>query len=521
MQRFHRTRSIFVAAVAGCAASALGAGDIPYHKGLDLALFSQTVDPSRLNFFLDNAAAMGVDHLSINHWWFQDNINSTQIAPNFSKYSASDDTIRQVIDAAHARGMAVQLRPIVDLANDPSHWRGEITGGSSWFNNAGGYGDYIRHMADIAQAKNVELFSMGVELETVQTQETNWRNLVTDVRSRFDGDLVYGANWGNPAVGNTVNWWDAVDYVGIDAYYPLTGVNNPTPAQLLSAWTARANQIEAWRNSVAPTKQILFTEVGYQALDGANAAPYGATSSTVDMREQADCYRALLIALSGRSWFSGAYWWAWDPNNVHPAAGDYENFGKPAYDVMGSFYVPGYTIGGNWTGAGGANFSAANSWSNGTVPGNLTAVTFNSSGGGNTNINLGGAINLARLTFDTSSTAAHTFQAGGTITLNSGGGITITNTVITTQTFNNAFALSGPTIFANWSATNLQRLTINGPITSATTTRNQLALFGNGSGQLNGAITDGVGTIALFKAGDGTWAVSGNNTFSGATYIGS
>ncbi|MBC8107801.1 MAG: autotransporter-associated beta strand repeat-containing protein, partial [Anaerolineae bacterium] len=176
---------------------------------------------------------------------------------------------------------------------------------------------------------------------------------------------------------------------------------------------------------------------------------------------------------------------------------------------------------GNWTGAGGANFSAANSWSNGTVPGNLTAVTFNSSGGGNTNINLGGAINLARITFDTISAAAHTFQAGGTITLNSGGGITITNTVTTTQTFNNAFALSGPTIFANWSATNLQRLTINGLITSATATRNQLALFGNGSGHLNGAISDGVGTIALFKTGDGTWTVSGNNTFSGETYIGS
>ena len=196
---------VFVSLIGCFASSASTALAVDYHKGLDLALFSKDVDPHRLNFFLDNAAAMGVDHLSINSWWFQDNISSTQIAPNFSKYSASDDTIRQVIDAAHARGMSVQLRPIVDLANDPAHWRGEITGGTAWFNNTGGYGDYIRHMADIAQAKNVELFSMGVELETVQTQEASWRNLVTDVRSRFDGKLVYGANWGNPAIGNTVN----------------------------------------------------------------------------------------------------------------------------------------------------------------------------------------------------------------------------------------------------------------------------------------------------------------------------
>src|SRR4051794_8273165 len=137
-------------------------------NGLDLAIFSQTVDPRRLAFTLDNAQALGVNHVSINHWWFQNNINSTQVGPDFSRYSASDDTIRGIIDAAHARGMSVQLRPIVDLASDPSHWRGQIVGGNSWFNNSGGYGDFIRHFADIAQEKNVEIYSMGVELEALQ-----------------------------------------------------------------------------------------------------------------------------------------------------------------------------------------------------------------------------------------------------------------------------------------------------------------------------------------------------------------
>ena len=489
-------------------------------RGLDLALFSPTIDQRRLDFTLDNAVSMGVDHISINNWWFQNNINSTSIAPDFTRYSATDDTIRQVIDAAHARGMAVQVRPIVDLAADPSHWRGQIVGGSTWFNSAGGYGDYIRHMADIAQEKHAEIFSMGVELEALQNQEANWRSLVSSVRSRYGGQLVYGANWGNPAIGNAVQWWDAVDYVGIDAYYPLTGVNNPTPAQLQAAWNARANQIESWRNSVAPNKQVLFTEAGYQALDGANTNPPGVQSGIVDMREQADCYQALLQAMTGKSWFSGVYWWANDPSNTHPGAGDFDNFGKPAYDVMGSYNVPGYTVGGNWTGAANASFTAAGNWSDNVAPANLRAVTFNGAGNGNTNISLGGGnVTVARVVFDTPSAAAYTFQSGGTLTFNAGGGITITNNVSTTQTFNNAISLLGPTVFANWSTLGGQRLNVNGAISAGTSGLTRLATFGNGIVNLAGNISDGIGTVTIFKAGDGTLTVSGNNSYSGETYI--
>jgi autotransporter-associated beta strand protein len=495
-------------------------GRAQLQRGLDLALFSPTLDQRRLDFTLDNAVAMGVDHISVNSWWFQNNINSTTIAPDFTRYSATDDTIRQVIDAAHARGMAVQVRPIVDLASDPSHWRGQIVGGSAWFNNSGGYGDYIRHMADIAQEKHAEIFSMGVELEALQNQEASWRSLVSSVRSRYGGSLVYGANWGNPAIGNPVQWWDAVDYVGIDAYYPLTTINNPTPAQLQAAWNNRANLIESWRNSVAPDKQVLFTEAGYQALDGANTNPPGVQSGVVDMREQAECYQALLQAMTAKPWFGGVYWWANDPANTHPGAGDFDNFAKPAYDVMGSYNVSGYTVGGNWTGATSANFTTASNWSDNVAPGNLRAVTFNGPGNGNTNITLGGAnVTVARLVFDTPSAAAYTFQAGGTLTFNAGGGITITDKVSTTQTFNNAIALLGPTVFANWSTLANQRLIVNGPISAGTSGLTRLATFGNGSVSLAGNISDGIGTITLFKGGDGTLTVSGSNSYSGETYV--
>jgi autotransporter-associated beta strand protein len=489
-----------------------------FQNAVNLVWFSPTVDQRALDATLDNLKAVGVDHVALNVWWFQNNINSTQVAPDFSRYSSTDDTIRQVIDAAHSRNLAVELRPLVDLSADPTHWRGEITGGTTWFNGAGGYGDYVRHMADIAQAKSCEMFGVGVELEATATQSTNWRNLITSVRSRYTGPITYSANWGNPAVGSSINWWDAVDYMGIDAYYPLTGVNNPTPAQLQSAWATRANQIESYRNSVAPGKPVLFTEAGYINQDGANTQPYGNLGTASDQREQFDCYTALLSQNTPKSWFNAVYWWAQDLNpNPNPV--DYGPMGKLALDAMAAYYIPGYTIGPNWTGGGGNNWSTAASWSSGAVPGNLTTATFNSPGGGTTSINLGGPVTLARLIFDTPSAAAYTFQSGNTLTFNAGGGITVVDNVTTTQTLNCNVALLGPAIFANGSTAANQLLVVNGNITGAGAGLNRISLINNGNGQLNGAISDGAGTVALFKAGTGTWSITHANTFSGETAI--
>jgi len=52
-----------------------------WHRAVDLVWFSPTVDQRALDMSLDNLAAMGVDHVAANVWWFQDNINSTTVAP--------------------------------------------------------------------------------------------------------------------------------------------------------------------------------------------------------------------------------------------------------------------------------------------------------------------------------------------------------------------------------------------------------------------------------------------------------
>jgi len=271
-------------------------------KGVSLTLWDENVDAGQLALSLDDMVAAGVTHVGVNVWWFQDNINSTSIGPDFAGYSASDASVEHVIDAVHARGMSVMLKPLVDLSNDPSHWRGQIVGGADWFTAVGGYADFINHFADLAQRKEAEQFCVGTELDATTSQESHWRDVIAGVRGRYDGELTYAANQGGAAAvtASTIAWWDAVDAFGLDAYYPLTTKNDPTLAELQTAWSAHAARIEAWRDGIDPDKPVLFTEVGYRSWDGTNRYPYSGASkddTNVDEQEQADCYEAVLSQL--------------------------------------------------------------------------------------------------------------------------------------------------------------------------------------------------------------------------------
>jgi len=263
---------------------------------------------------------------------------------DFSRYSSTVSSIEHAIDTIHGLGMKVLLKPMLDVGDGT--WRAYINPSDRdlWFAN---YTNFLGTFADIAEAKGVELYSIGCELNNMEDTANNgrWTDLISNIRSRYDGELTYSANH-SPADGvgggyESVAWWDQLDYIGIDAYFPLSppGQNNTTLAQLTASWQSRADTIESWRTSRGLTQRVLFTEVGYQSVDGSTQTPWGG-SGPVDLAEQADAYEALLTVMSDRSWWDGAFWWSWETN---PYAGGPMDTGftpqnKPAQDVLQSFY---------------------------------------------------------------------------------------------------------------------------------------------------------------------------------------
>lgn len=92
-----------------------------------------------------------------------------------------------MISKAHSLGLKVMLKPHVDLNNDPgpNHWWGNIGEGfteddwAAWFAS---YRDFITHYATLAQDNGVEQFCAGTELVGTSGRETDWRQVITNVR---------------------------------------------------------------------------------------------------------------------------------------------------------------------------------------------------------------------------------------------------------------------------------------------------------------------------------------------------
>jgi len=311
-----------------------------FQKGMSYTAWSQyALSTPESTESLRTLRRDGADWVALTVFWFQDNKNSTVITEDFTRYSASRSSLQKAIQDIHQAGMKVMLKPMVDLRT--GEWRGVIVPSDAWFQ---AYEAFIADWGVFAAQNGVDMLCVGcefVDADKSRQWEPAWRRVIARARSVFTGPLTYAVNHDDE---QNITWWDALDYIGIDAYYTLTSKKNPTRAELLAAWKARADRIETWRNRSWPQMPIIFTEIGYRSYDGANIEPWDYQKNDpqgVDLQEQVDCYSAALEILTPRDWFYGFYWWAWEtqPNAGGPADTGYTVQNKPAEAVLKEWYV--------------------------------------------------------------------------------------------------------------------------------------------------------------------------------------
>jgi hypothetical protein len=226
--------------------------------------------------------------------------------------------------------MKVMLKPHVDIKT--GQWRGDIIPSLEWFSS---YKDYLVHYAKLANLYSVELFSIGTELVNTTTPnwQSAWEDIIKEIRGVFSGPLVYDANWDEY---KTIGFWDKLDFVGIDAYFPLTSKKDPTKEELTVAWKGYAMDIDKWLKEKQINKPVIFCEIGYSSADGTNIQPWSDLSKseeTIDQQEQADALDAMLTTCSAFPWFKGFYWWNYFPQERWSPLG-YIIRGKIAEEVF-------------------------------------------------------------------------------------------------------------------------------------------------------------------------------------------
>ena len=303
-----------------------------FQKGMTYRHYPYPYDSSFSNESLERMARTNTEYVAITVWWMQKNITATEIYRE-ANWTATDKALAIAIAKSHELGMKVMLKPMVDPEEYYTQSRGNIPSTPEWFDS---YKKLISSYAAFAEENHVDLLCIGCEFKATEKDTTNWNQVIDEVKEHYTGPLTYSATFDS---FQSITWWDRLDYVGIDAYFPLTSKNNPSIGELIQAWNRIANALENYASTVK--KPIIFTEIGYRSGDGNNLEPANWMAPLIpDYQEQLNSYEATFQTLWNRPWFYGFYWWIWETN---PNAGgltdnDFTPQNKPAELLLKNWY---------------------------------------------------------------------------------------------------------------------------------------------------------------------------------------
>jgi hypothetical protein len=260
---------------------------------------------------LDRLVALGVNWVSI-HPYARIAADGT-VACRYDLETLPDWILRPIAEA-HARGMQIMIKPHLAYWGSPFEWRGAIdfeeTEARERF-----FRTYTEWIVGLARGVgDADAFAVGTELDRLVEHEADWRGLVARVRAVSDVKLTYAANWSDY---ERVPFWDALDAIGVQAYFPLVdeGAAEPDDAALEAGWERALTGLKELHERTG--KPVVFTELGYDSVADVAVQPWvgrgrrdrdGPLETPLQMR----CYTVALRVLEReREWLRGAFLWKW------------------------------------------------------------------------------------------------------------------------------------------------------------------------------------------------------------------
>ncbi|PVE26327.1 hypothetical protein DC522_00780 [Microvirga sp. KLBC 81] len=348
---------------------------------------------------MDQIVATGASTVTLVPNFFQTDKYSNSVGlrlgdPNNPWDNESDtfEQVKQSILEAKARGLNVVLKPHLETENRV--WRAELapTDPKAWFDS---YKAMMVEYAKVAQEAGAAMICVGTEMDSMidptkvcsdgKTYTEKWAEIIDAVRAVYSGKVTYAATYWTV---KDVGFWDKVDYIGVDAYYPLapkhapddTSPYNPTVDEMVAAWTqphfnpwvrdtllGGKSVVEYYKAlSEQYGKKVIFTEVGYRSLDGTTTDPGvfgGSQDAPPDFQEQVDAYTALFKVMEnyGGQWLAGSFIWSYysfeNPMEERGVSWtDYTTQHKPANETITTHYsAPAHTTGLVWNGTASAD----------------------------------------------------------------------------------------------------------------------------------------------------------------------
>ncbi|NLN61579.1 MAG: hypothetical protein GX146_01690 [Myxococcales bacterium] len=302
----------------------------------------------RCKMAIDELPHLGANWVSLTPFGRMENLEDTFIIHDFEiPVAQNEQYIRDTARWAQQRGLRVALIPHLYVMS--GQWRGDIDfpKAAQWATWFAAYKQYLLRWAAVARDISADLFSIGVEFKSSSNyHEETWRQLIAEVRRVYPGPLTYSANWDEV---EQVPFWDALDHIGINAFWPLARKPGDGYAIIRAITEMLADELEAL--SVFYGKPILFTEMGIKSATDAALAPWEWPEHLSGMRYdeayQAMAYDAFFDAMRPRSWFSGLFIWKYfaDPfDETQEALTGFTPRAKAAEAVLSRhFWAPPHT----------------------------------------------------------------------------------------------------------------------------------------------------------------------------------
>jgi len=254
-------------------------------------------------------------------------------------YGETKQGAEQYIEFLQKNGVKVMLKPQIWV------WRGEFTGEiemtseADWQELEKTYSDFILTFAQLAQKTQVELLCVGTELERfVKHRPEYWSKLIEQVRQIYSGKLTYAANWDEYS---RTPFWEQLDFIGVDAYFPLSEKRYPTTTEMHTGW-------QKWKTKLVDLasveeRPVLFTEFGYRSMDYTAHKPWlvDQNDTAVNLKAQAEATQVIFDEFWKEDWFAGGFVWKWFIHHGDVGGEKDNRFtpqNKPAEKVIRNFY---------------------------------------------------------------------------------------------------------------------------------------------------------------------------------------
>tara|TARA_R110002049_G_scaffold82518_3_gene209902 strand:- start:240 stop:1271 length:1032 start_codon:yes stop_codon:yes gene_type:complete len=290
---------------------------------------------------IDPIVRINANYAAIMPFGFIKNLDHPEIIHNTERqwFGETRSGAKQYIDHLHRNKIKVMVKPQIWI------WRGEFTGHlkmnseEDWKDLEEAYRSFILEYAALASEAKVEIFCVGTELEQfIVHRPEYWTQLISEIKKVFHGKLTYAANWDEY---KRVPFWEDLDYIGVDAYFPVCKSKDPTIEECKQGWQKWINEMEGV--SEREGKKILFAEYGYRSIDYSGKEPWDSDHARtgVNMEAQVTTMQALYEEVWDRDWFAGGFIWKWFIH--HPKVGGIEDAfftpqNKPTEELIKKVY---------------------------------------------------------------------------------------------------------------------------------------------------------------------------------------